>query len=175
MLRRVFNLLKSVLPVFGARFSLAQGHRGAVDRHGCHEESHSVRQFRRLVLRSIFFDSEGQGVLALIIGCSVTACTVCLCCVPICWAQCASPEMRHALGQEWSKFVRCVGPVCCCCCHCCNNCCGYFCETYCCKKGKRNSDTPTEAYVPRTDPYAIPEMPEMVEMGRAVEMKATAI
>lgn len=55
MLRRVFNLLKSVLPVFGARFSLAQGHRGAVDRHGCHEESHSVRQFRRLVLRSIFW------------------------------------------------------------------------------------------------------------------------
>lgn len=124
---------------------------------------------------ALSFDSEGQGVLALIIGCSVTACTVCLCCVPICWAQCASPEMRHALGQEWSKFVRCVGPVCCCCCHCCNNCCGYFCETYCCKKRKRNSDTPTEAYVPRTDPYAIPEMPEMVEMGRAVEMKATAI
>ena len=40
---------------------------------------------------------------------------------------------------------------------------------------ERNSDTPTEAYVPRTDPHAIPEMPEMVEMGRVVEMKATAI
>ena len=119
---------------------------------------------------ALSFDSEGQGVLALTIGCSVTACTVCLCCVPICWAECASPEMRHALGQEWSKFARCVGPVCCCCCHCCGNCCDY----YCCKR-RRNSDTPTEAYVPRTDPYAVPEMPEMVEMGRTVEMKATAI
>ena len=123
---------------------------------------------------AVAFNSEGQGVLALTIGVCVTCCTLCLCCVPVCCAECASPEMQHAFGQEWAKCERCCATKCCCCCHCCNHCCDYCCEVYCCRR-RRRSDPPNTEYMPRTDPHAIPEVPEMVEMGRPIEMKATAI
>ena len=60
------------------------------------------------------FDSNGKGLLALTIGCSVTFCTLCLCCIPVCWAECARPEIRHAFAQECGKFKRCCGHTFCC-------------------------------------------------------------
>lgn len=120
------------------------------------------------------FDSNGKGLLALTIGCSATFCTLCLCCIPVCWAECARPEIRHAFAQECGKFKRCCGHTFCCCCICCSNCC-YLCCERCCHRRRRPSETPNTDYVPKSDPYAIPEVPEMVEMGRPIEMKATAI
>ncbi|CAK9023838.1 unnamed protein product [Durusdinium trenchii] len=123
------------------------------------------------------FDSTGKGMLALVIGCSVTVCAFFFCCIPICCAECASSEMRHAWGQESRKCRRWCAYKCCCCCTTCFNCCNFCCEHYCCccSQRRRDSETTNTDYVPRTDPYAVPEVPEMVEVGRPVEMKATAI
>ncbi|CAE7228655.1 unnamed protein product [Symbiodinium natans] len=115
------------------------------------------------------FDSSGKGILALTLGCCVGGLACCLCCVPVCYAECASKEMRHAWGQECSKCTRCCSKCwCCCCCVVCFNCCDYYC---CRRRGRSDSpQAPKERYVPRLDPYETPKMPDMVEMGQAATL-----
>ncbi|CAE7730501.1 unnamed protein product [Symbiodinium microadriaticum] len=115
------------------------------------------------------FDSAGKGLLALTLGCAAGGLALCLCCVPLCCAECTSKELRHAWGQECSKCARCCTAKCCCCC--CMICCNCF-DYYCCRRRRQSDLTPTpkERHAPRLDKYETPQLPESVDMGQGATL-----